>query len=131
MAKREKLFSVTAKDCDWDFFVGTGNGGQNKQKTNSACRCTHRASGAAGVAQDGRSQDLNKRKAFERMANTEVFQKWIKTEAMRRSGELAIIEAKVDEELTKAVVQVKNDKGQWEDAPADLQVTHWDIKNTK
>lgn len=129
--KKQLLFKVTAKDCRWDFFVGQGKGGQNKQKTHSACRCTHIASGAMGTSQDSRDQSQNKKKAFERMANTEVFQKWVKTEAMRASGELALIEAKVDEELLKTTVEVINEKGEWEKAPAELQMNHWDIKNCK
>ena len=43
---RQLLFSVTANDCDWSYTRGTGNGGQKKNKTNSAVHCKHRASGA-------------------------------------------------------------------------------------
>jgi len=30
--ERKLLFSVTAKDCRWDYFKGTGAGGQKKLK---------------------------------------------------------------------------------------------------
>lgn len=69
----ELLFSVTAKDCRWDTFRGTGKGGQKRNKTESAVRCTHIASGAVGQSDDSRSQHDNRRTAFKRMAETDVF----------------------------------------------------------
>jgi protein subunit release factor B len=90
MKKREKLFSVTAADCDWDVFRGSGNGGQKKQKTSSGVRCTHRASGAVGKATDLREQSDNRRLAFERMCQTPEFQSWItfKIEAAKGNVEI-------------------------------------------
>ena len=129
---KELLFKVTAADCRWDYYVGTGNGGQNKQKTASACRCTHVASGAVGKAEDHRSQHQNKRLAFERMARTEAFQKWAKVEAMRRSGELALVQERVDRQLRlETTVEVQDEKGAWRPAPAELQVSDWDIQNSR
>lgn len=77
MKKRTKVFSVVAEDCDWDVFRGSGNGGQKKQKTSSGVRCTHRASGAVGKADDNREQSKNRRTAFERMAATKEFKVWV------------------------------------------------------
>lgn len=130
MAKEKKLlFSVTASDCRWDYYKGTGSGGQKKNKTENCVRCTHLASRAVGKAEEGRSKQQNKIKAFERMATTEVFQKWVKAEAMRRSGELAIIEAKVDLELLKnTTVEIKGEDGKWTEAP-DLKPTQQDLNN--
>jgi protein subunit release factor B len=128
--KREKLFSVTAADCRWDYYVGSGKGGQARNKTENCVRCTHEPSGAVGKSEDGRSKDLNKRTAFERMAKSDTFQKWIRKEAMRRSGELALIEAKVDQEvLRNTVVEVKVD-GKWTEAP-EMKPTQKDIENVK
>ena len=31
--ERKPLFSVTAKDCNWDYYRGSGSGGQKKNKT--------------------------------------------------------------------------------------------------
>ena len=53
---RELLFSVTAKDCRFDYYRGSGAGGQHRNKTESAVRCTHLASGAVGQAEDHREQ---------------------------------------------------------------------------
>src|SRR5687767_11457128 len=96
---KEILFSVTAADCDWKFTKGSGPGGQKKNKTSSAVYCIHRASGAQGYSEATRSQHLNKREAFVKMANSDVFKKWHKLETLRRLGTLYEIEAKVDYEL--------------------------------
>lgn len=77
MKRKTKLFSVTADDCRWDVFRGSGNGGQKKQKTSSGVRCVHEASGAEGKATDSRDQAINRRTAFERMIKTPEFQGWL------------------------------------------------------
>ena len=93
---KELLFSVTAKDCRWDYFRGTGKGGQKRNKTSSGVRCTHKESGAVGVSDDTRSQHENKRIAFQRMADTDKFKAWHKMECARRSGDLTAIVDKVE-----------------------------------
>lgn len=75
--KKQKIFSLTEKDFEWHFFRGSGNGGQKKQKTSSACRVIHRASGAVGVSQDSRKQHENKELAFKRMTQSKEFQSWM------------------------------------------------------
>ena len=49
------LFSVTAKDCRWDYFRGSGKGGQKSNMTSSRVRCTHKESGAVGQSDETRS----------------------------------------------------------------------------
>jgi protein subunit release factor B len=110
---RELLFSVTAKDCDWSYTRGTGNGGQAKNKTSSAVHCTHRASGAHGYAEDTRVQAKNRSLAFERMCNTKEFKTWHKMMVMRKTGMEAAIEEKVDREMKKIRIDVKDENGLW------------------
>lgn len=116
--KRELLFSVTASDCDWSYTRGTGNGGQKKNKTNSAVHCTHRASGAHGYAEDSRVQKQNRSTAFERMCNTKKFKDWHKLEVSRRTGQEAIIEKNVEREMRRIRVDVKED-GLWKAVEKD------------
>ena len=92
MKKREKLFSVTAADCRFDVFRGSGNGGQKKQKTSSGVRCVHIASGAEGKATDHRDQRVNRETAFERMAATPEFQVWMKLKIDAASDKIDIEE---------------------------------------
>ena len=75
--KRELLFSVTAKDCEFQATKGSGPGGQHRNKTSTAIRCIHRPSGAVGFASDDKSQHRNKRVAFGRMARSKKMQDWI------------------------------------------------------
>ena len=113
---RELLFSVTAKDCRWDYYRGSGKGGQKRNKTCSAVRCTHIASGAVGQSDDTRSQHKNKVLAFKLMAETKTFVRWHHMEGARVSGKLAQIEEHLDETMQPhhLVTEGKNEKGLWE-----------------
>jgi len=106
------LFSVTRADFEWQYFRGRGKGGQKRNKTSNACRCTHRASGAVGVATDTRSQGQNRRLAFERCVATEAFQRWLRLEIARRTGQRALAEAAVDKAMRNVRVEVFKD-GRW------------------
>jgi protein subunit release factor B len=80
------LFSVTIKDCDVQTFRAGGKGGQHQNKVESGVRIIHRASGAVGEGREDRSQLVNKRRAFARMARSETFQRWHRLETSRRLG---------------------------------------------
>lgn len=112
---KELLFSVTADDCRFDFYRGSGKGGQKRNKTSSACRCTHIASGAVGQSEDSRSQLENKQTAFVRMANTKTFKDWHKTEVARVTGRLAQIEEEVDRQMNSnyLLIEGKNENNLW------------------
>jgi len=56
------------RDCDMEFFVATGPGGQNRNKVETGVRLRHRPSGVTVEATERRSQRLNREIAFERMA---------------------------------------------------------------
>jgi protein subunit release factor B len=112
MAK-ELVFSVTAADCEWSYTRGTGNGGQKKNKTNSAVHCIHKPSGAHGYAEDNREQPKNRVLAFKRMAASEEFQAWNKVEFLRRTGKQAVMEENVKRQMRQIRVDVKNEEGRW------------------
>jgi ribosome-associated protein len=64
------------RDCDMEFFVAGGPGGQHRNKVETGVRLTHRASGIVVTATERRSQSANREAAYERMAE--------KLEAMQR-----------------------------------------------
>jgi protein subunit release factor B len=64
------------RDCDMDFFIATGPGGQNRNKVETGVRLVHRPTGTMVTATERRSQHANREAAFERMA--------AKLEAMQR-----------------------------------------------
>ena len=70
---RQLMFSVTLKDCEVQTFRSGGKGGQNQNKRDTGVRIIHHPSGARGEARDERSQLLNKRLAFKRMADHPLF----------------------------------------------------------
>ena len=78
--KRELLFSVTKKDLKIEPMLSSKSGGQRRDKVQTAIRITHPASGAVAISQDERSQEQNKRKAFHRLIDTELFKNWLRTE---------------------------------------------------
>ena len=123
MTEKTLLFSVTRKDLVFEYFSGTGAGGQHRNKCQNSCRCKHPPSGAVGMCQEERSKEQNTRKAFRRMADSEVFQKWLRVEAARRSGDLAEVEKNIERELRKVRVDIHDENGQWvtvgQDAPLE------------
>ncbi len=56
------------RDCDLEFFIGSGPGGQHRNKVESGVRLTHRPTGVVVTATERRSQHANRDAAFERMA---------------------------------------------------------------
>ncbi len=113
--ERELLFSVTLKDCKVETFRAGGKGGQHQNKTDSAVRITHSASGAVGESREHRSQFQNKQAAFKRMATSEAFKKWHKIEVSRRMGREAEIEAEVKRQMAPANIktEVHDERGRW------------------
>jgi len=111
--KREKIFSLTKKDFRWNYYKGSGKGGQKRNKTENCCRCTHDPSGAVGKAEEGRSKEQNKKRAFKRMAESKVFNSWVRLEAAKRLGILEEINTKIKRELQDNIhVEVRID-GKW------------------
>ncbi len=56
------------RDCDLDYFIASGPGGQNRNKVETGVRLVHRPSGVMVTATERRSQRANREAAFERMA---------------------------------------------------------------
>ena len=89
-------------------YRGSGAGGQKRNKTSSAIRLVHRASGAVGQCENFREQSKNKAEAFKRMSQTKEFQNWMRVEAARASGELDQIIKKVEEKIS-SVLNINKD----------------------
>lgn len=60
----EKLVGITKKELRIEFFRASGKGGQHRNKTDTACRITHKATGVSAEATDSRSQSDNKQAAW-------------------------------------------------------------------
>ncbi len=55
------------RDCDVEFFIASGPGGQHRNKVETGVRLVHRPSGIMVTATERRSQHANREAAFERM----------------------------------------------------------------
>lgn len=56
------------RDCDIEFVIAGGPGGQHRNKVETGVRLTHRLTGITLTATERRSQHANREAAFERMA---------------------------------------------------------------
>jgi protein subunit release factor B len=117
------LFSLSKEHGD--FIVqatkGSGAGGQNRNKRETACRVIHPASGAVGFCQEERHFEINRRRAFLRCTETPAFQKWLKVKTAEKMGQLKDIDLKVEEAIKSVKIEVRDDKGRWAEAGSDYQ----------
>ena len=109
------LFSLSKdkKDFIVQPFKGSGKGGQKRNKTMSACRIIHPASGAISECQEERSFEQNKQRAFERLLEKPTFKAWLETETAKATGIIDRVERRVEEEMrsNNILVEVKDENG--------------------
>lgn len=115
MKNKKLLFSVTAKDCDWQEMTAGGPGGQHQNRRKTAIRCIHRASGAVGFSREHKSQIQNKQEAFARMAQTKEFNNWVRIQAAKMMGQRDVEEV-VDDMMApnNLKVEYRTENG-WEE----------------
>ncbi|MBO0722839.1 MAG: peptide chain release factor-like protein, partial [Blastocatellia bacterium] len=56
------------RDCDVEFFIAGGPGGQHRNKVETGVRLKHRPTGIVVSATERRSQTANREAAYQRMA---------------------------------------------------------------
>ncbi len=92
-------FSVRISDCREEFFRGSGNGGQKKQKTSSGVRLTHEPSGVTVESEAQRSQHQNRVDALKKLAGHPKFRAWCSAESRARAEGYSSLLTKIDESL--------------------------------
>jgi len=81
MGKDKLLFTVPRKELQVEYFRAGGPGGQHQNKTSSACRITHKPSGAVGESRQERKQHQNRKIALQRLADSKKFRNWARLQA--------------------------------------------------
>lgn len=61
--------TVRKSDLKIDYYRGSGPGGQNKNKRDTACRMTHIPTGKVAQAEEQRTQEGNRKAAFKRLCD--------------------------------------------------------------
>jgi peptide chain release factor 1 len=104
--KKELLFSITKDDFNIERTKGSGKGGQNRNKRETAIRLTHKATGIQSYCADERSQDQNLKRAFKNLINKPEFQKWFRIEKSKQ----LIGKQKLEEKINKWVDEQMQEK---------------------
>ncbi len=113
---KQKLFSISKKDFDIQFFRGSGPGGQNRNKVATCVRLLHRESGVETLGVEERMQHQNKMIAFDKMVKHPKFKAWLKLKTAKILHLVPTekeIEAMVDKEMTpeNLKIEVRNQEG--------------------
>ena len=121
---KEKVLTVTAKDCVRQTFRSGGKGGQNQNKVESGVRFIHEPSGARGESREHRTQHQNERAAWERMVNSPAFRYWVERVSRGQKTQKEM-EAEVEREVNDPTItktEVRINKNEWREvSPEELQ----------
>lgn len=100
------LFSITKNDFKIERTKGSGKGGQNRNKRETAIRITHKETGISSYCADQRNQHQNLTKAFKNLINKPEFQKYLRL----RSARAAVDIRKLDKKIVAEVDEWTQDK---------------------
>lgn len=119
---RDLILSLRKSDFVVTYFKSSGPGGQHRNKTETACRIVHPDSGARAEASEHKSQDQNRKAAWKRLRESEVFQTWLRkaiaeasmTKDQKEALERATLR-RVEEQMKPKLilVEVKDENGNW------------------
>lgn len=104
---KQPLLSLTKDNFQWDYFRGSGKGGQKRNKTESAVRCTHVESGVSYYSDETRSQHKNKILAFKKVVNDKKFQTWLKIQSCKQYGIGLDMEKKIEDMMQERNLKIE------------------------
>lgn len=110
---QEKINILNKKDLDISYFVGSGKGGENKQKNATGVQIIHKETGAIGRCSENRSQLQNKKQAFLNLCKTPKMKIWINKKLYEIRNKKTIEEV-VEEQMDAKFLQIeKKEDGKW------------------
>jgi len=123
MGEQIPVVHLTKKDFELEFYRGTGNGGQNRNKVSSCCRIRHIASGAVASCEEQRDQIQNRKTAFMRLTEDIKFKMWLTREHYTKLGQMLSeeqIKAKVEEQMDIRNLKIEvKEQGKWKEVSID------------
>ena len=93
---RELVLSLNKSDFRIDTFRAGGKGGQKQNKTESAARITHIATGISYESRLHREQSRNKKDAFNKLCSDKRFVHWLKTQSNKLPSIDSIVDKMMD-----------------------------------
>lgn len=114
MSEKKKVTILSAKDLDISYYVGSGAGGQNKQKNATGVQMVHKESGAIGRCSETRSQVQNKKKAFQNLCKHPKMKFWLSKKVFEIQNKKTMEEV-VEEQMhpDNLIVEMKDEHGNW------------------
>jgi protein subunit release factor B len=85
------------RDCELEFFVAGGPGGQHRNKVETGVRLRHRPTGLVITATERRSQHANREAAYERMSERLTEMQKVRTPRRPTRPSAAARRARIDE----------------------------------
>lgn len=119
MSERQKITIATRKDFDVSYYCGSGPGGQARNKSATGVQIIHRETGAIGRAHDSRSQEQNRKHAFERLLKTPQMKFWLakkKYEVQQQESMEETVARETRDENCR--FEIQDEKGRWLEVPA-------------
>src|SRR5690349_15723468 len=117
---RQKITIASKKDFEVSHFVGSGKGGQNKQKCHSGTQIKHIESGAIGRCSESRSQEQNKKAAFSNLLKDPKWKFWY-AKKLYEIEKHETIEETIEKETSPEYLkfEIKNENNKWIEVPND------------
>ena len=88
---REVVFHADRSDFRVDTYVGTGPGGQHRNRTSSCVRITHIATGLTASCCESRSQHQNRKLAFQKLVKILVAHVAPEREKLRNAAGTVVV----------------------------------------
>lgn len=113
-SEKQKINILSPKDLDISYYIGSGAGGQNRQKNATGVKLVHRESGAIGQCSETRSREQNKKKAFQNLVNSPKMKLWL-NKKMYEIRNQETLEEFVDNWMSEKNLKIegKDEEGKW------------------